>query len=213
MLNSANKCYEHSWESFLKYGERKFLKNKSIIYRQGDIGNGFYYIQKGLIKITALDSEDNIRILDIVEAGSLIGEQAIDYLPYFSTAISIDDCVLYFFTRKNYDNIIQTYPEMIALFAESLIRKEKLLLNNINVTSATSEYQIGNSLLYLMNTYQNTEINMTQQDFSDYVGLTRITIYKILKKWSAEGVLSIKNRKIYILDPDALKKYVSFSKN
>ncbi len=85
---------------------------------------------------------------------------------------------------------------MIVLLAQSLFLKEKLLLNNINTTSADTQYQIAYSLLYLMNCYQSNEINFTQQELSLYVGLTRITVYKVLKEWTTEGIVSIKNRKI-----------------
>ncbi|WP_335493713.1 hypothetical protein [Neobacillus niacini] len=37
--------------------------------------------------------------------------------------------------------------------------------------------------------------------------LTRITIYKIFKKWEEEGLLSVENRKISIIKPDILKQY------
>ena len=100
-------------------------------------------------------------------------------------------------TRKN--------PDVITLLAHSLILKEKLLINNINATGTDSDYQIAHSLLYLMESYQSKEINLTQQDLSSYVGLTRITVYKVLKSWASEGILSIKNRKIYIIDPNALR--------
>ena len=57
-----------------------------------------------------------------------------------------------------------------------------------------------------MDCYQSKEINFTQQELSLYVGLTRITVYKVLKEWTAEGIVSIKNRKIYIFKPEALKE-------
>lgn len=195
-----------SWEDILPYGKRIFIKAKTIIFRQGEMGQGFYYIEKGIIKVCSLNTDTNERILDITGPGILIGEHTIDQLPYYSTAISHEDSVLYYFTKEDYENLSQHYPEITLLFAKSLINKKKILLNIINDRSASAEYQIARSLIYLMESYQNTEINLTQQELSHYVGLTRITVYKILKEWVSEGVISIKNRKIFILNPNDLNE-------
>lgn len=193
-----------SWEDFLPYGKRMFFKAKTIIYREGDTGHGFYYIKKGIVKVYSLNPDTNERILDISGPGILIGEHTFDHLPYYSTAISHEDSILYYFTNKDFENLSQHHPEITLLFTKSLMNKTKILLNNINASSASTEYQIAHSLKYLMETYQSTEINLTQQELSHYVGLTRITVYKVLREWLSEGIISIKNRKIYILDINGL---------
>ncbi|EKN68437.1 hypothetical protein BABA_12360 [Neobacillus bataviensis LMG 21833] len=203
-MNTLANDISLSWENYIKYGKRIFFKEKSIIFRQGDVGSGFYYVKKGLIKIVSGKSDKNERILDIAGPGLLIGEQTIDNLPYYSTAISHEDSVLYYFSEKDYEDLAQKDPNVIALLAHSLILKHRLLLNNINAKSADTDYQIAHSLLYLMESYKSKEINFTQQELSHYVGLTRITVYKVLKKWASDGILSIKNRKIYIIDTNAL---------
>ncbi len=195
-----------SWEDFLPYGKRQFFKAKTTIFKQGEIGPGFYYIQKGIIKVYSINPAINERILDISGPGILIGEHTIDHLPYYSTAISHEDCILYFFSKVDYEDLSQQHPEITLLFAKSLINKKKILLNSINAHSASPEYQIARSLIYLMESYQGTEINLTQQELSHYVGLTRITVYKVLKDWISEGIISIKNRKIFILEPNGLKE-------
>ena len=40
-----------SWEDYLGYGKRLFYKESSVIFEQGEVGEGFYYIKDGLIKI------------------------------------------------------------------------------------------------------------------------------------------------------------------
>ncbi|MFS0647563.1 Crp/Fnr family transcriptional regulator [Siminovitchia sp. 179-K 8D1 HS] len=80
----------------------------------------------------------------------------------------------------------------------------------MNVSNAATDNQVAHSLLYLMETYQSSEINLTQQELSHFVGLTRITVYKILKKWTSKGLITIQNRKIFVLNRSALKK-IAFS--
>ncbi len=199
----------NSWESFLRYGERQFLKKKSILYMQGDIGKGFYYIHNGLIKIITPTTERGERILDIKGSGFSIGEQAIDQMPYFSTAIAIDDSVIYYFSFEIYKKLMKEYPDFVLLFANSVIQKEKTLLDGINLKTVTSERQVAFSLLQLMVSCQTNEINLTQQDLADYVGLTRVTVHKIIKKWKYDQLIDINKRRFIIIRPDILKKYAT----
>ncbi len=97
-----------------------FIKKNLVIFRQGEVGNGFYYVKKGLIKIVSMKSDQKERILDIVGSGFFIGEQAIDDLPYYSTSISHINSVLYYFSkedieesnakRSKYDCVIGSIP-------------------------------------------------------------------------------------------------------
>ncbi|MEH7309391.1 Crp/Fnr family transcriptional regulator, partial [Neobacillus drentensis] len=188
----------NSWESFLRYGERQFLKKKAILYKQGEIGNGFYYINNGLIKILKPTSERGDRILDIKGSGFLIGEQAIDQLPYFSSAIAIEDSVVYYFSFEVYKKLIKEYPDFVLLFAKSVIQKEKTLLDEINLKAVTSEQKVAFSLLQLMDSCQTNEINLTQQELADYVGLTRVTVHGIIKKWKCDQLIDINKRRFII---------------
>src|SRR5690625_3340278 len=86
-----------SWTPYLKYGERQFVKKKTTIYWQKEEGdNGFYYLEKGIIKISTRIYDGEERILDIVSSGHPFGEQTVDGEMYFSTAITLEDSIVYF---------------------------------------------------------------------------------------------------------------------
>lgn len=199
----------NSWEPFLRYGQRQFLKKKSILYKQGEIGKGFYYINNGLIKILTPTTERGDRILDIKGSGFLIGEQAIDQLPYFSTAIAIEDSVVYYFSFEVYKKLMKGYTDFVLLFANSVIQKEKTLLEGINLKAVTSERKVAISLLQLMVSCQTNEINLSQQELADYVGLTRVTVHGVVKKWKLDQLIDINKRRFIIRRPDILKKYAT----
>ena len=205
---TTHKQNKHFIEPYLRYGERKFIRKKTILFQQFEYGQGFYFIKDGFVKITTTDYKKNTRILDIPTSGTLFGEQALNGMPYFSTATVIKDSLLYYFSIQTYNKLIQDYPEIKNLVTNSIIDKVKLLLSDINVKSIPTENQVAFCLLKLIDIYNDVEIDLTQQELSDYTGLTRITIYKILKKWEEDGILQIKNRKIYIFKPDILKDYV-----
>ncbi|KEF39017.1 cAMP-binding protein [Schinkia azotoformans MEV2011] len=195
-------------EPYLKFATRKFIKKNTILYTQGEVGQGFYYILDGMVKISTLDFKKNCRILDISASGKLIGEQSLTGHPYFTTATVIKDSVLYYFTIQTYNQFLQVNPDIRNFITKSILGKVKLHVSDLNVKSFPTENQVAFYLLRLLDIFSQDKINLTQQELAKYTGLTRITIYRILKKWEEEGILSISNRKIYILKPDILKHYV-----
>lgn len=195
-----------SWEKFLRFGERKYFKKNTNIIKQGDFGTGFYYIDSGIVKVSALITDNRERILDISGPGVIIGDPATDHLPGFYSAISHENSILYHFTKKDFERISKQHPEVTLLIAKVLIDRQRYLLNIINAKNVHTEYQIARVLLYLMDSYKRTEINLTQQELSQFVGLTRITVYKTLKKWIDDGLVTVKNRKMFILNPNALEE-------
>ncbi|EKN62619.1 hypothetical protein BABA_25186 [Neobacillus bataviensis LMG 21833] len=205
---TTDKQNKHFIEPYLRYAERIFIRKKTILFQQNEKGQGFYFLKDGFVKITTTDYKKNTRIIDIPTSGTLIGEQVLNGMPYFSTATVIKDSILYYFSIQTYNKLIQDYPEIENLVVNSIIDKVKLLLSDINVKSIPTENQVAFCLLKLIDIYKDVEIDLTQQELSDFTGLTRITIYKILKKWEEDGILQIKNRKIYIYKPYILKDYI-----
>lgn len=206
MFTKVDPSNEKLWEHYFKYGERIFTKGNTTIYTQGLIGDGFYFLQKGLVKIVTTNSNGMERILHIEGAGQVFGEQAFDKKPYFSSAVTVMDSVLYYFSCKRFNELIVSDHELLNLVLNAAIQKVQILADDIMLKSIPAEKQIAIMLLKIMHTSNDDRIYLTQQELSKYTGLTRITVYKTLKKWKEEGLIEVKNRMIIIKQPDKLKQ-------
>lgn len=194
----------NKWDPYLKYGKRIFLRRKSIIYYQGKKGSGFYYVEKGLIKIvtSTVDGED--KILDVSGSGQVFGEQAIDEQPYFTTAVALEDSVVYYISSEKFKELIQQFPDLLNLFVNSVIQKVNLLSEELISKMFTSEQHIAYRLLKLCYVSGKNKFMFTQQELANYTGLTRITVYKTLRKWKEEDLVDVVNRTILIKKPQDL---------
>lgn len=195
------------WESYLHYGTRKFVKRNHLIYQQGSQGNGFYYIEKGTVKIVIVTPEGKERLIEIEGKDQLFGEQAMDKKPYFSTAITSEDSIVYHFSCDTFYELASHDREFHALFLETLIRKVRTLADDIVFNNESAEQRLAYSLLKVCFKLNQLKIPLTQEDVSKYTGLTRITVYKVFKKWKSENVIEVNNRMIIIKDLDLLKEY------
>jgi CRP-like cAMP-binding protein len=194
------------WEKYLQYGKRLFFRRKSVIYQQGATGSGFYYLDKGMVKIVTVTAHHSQRILDIVGNGRVFGEQVMDQRPFFSSAVAIEDSIVYHFDCKRFKELLATAPELLQLFINSTINKISILATEINLKTLSSEQKIAYSLQKIIHSAKNNIVPVSQQDLAQFTGLTRITVYKILKKWQEENIIEIKKRTLIVKQPCKLEK-------
>ncbi|WP_163103180.1 Crp/Fnr family transcriptional regulator [Peribacillus alkalitolerans] len=198
----------YNWEDYLKYGTRKFIKGKETIYSQGMKGNEFYFLHKGLVRIVTATATGKERILNIVVPNQLLGVQALDLNTHFTTAIAVMDSVLYRFSCEEFNQLITIHPELFMLFSKTVIHKMRILIDRINLNTLSSEQKMALLLQNVCDEFKNYEVPLYQQDLASCTGLTRITVYKILKKWQEDDIIEIKKRKYFIKNPDFLRNLV-----
>jgi CRP-like cAMP-binding protein len=202
--------YENAfdWADYLKFGTRKFFKAKETIYTQGTNGNEFYFLHKGLVRIITETATGKERLLNIVVPNQLLGVQALDQNAHFTTAIAVKDTIVYHFSCEEFNRLITEYPKLFKLFSRTVIHKMRILLDRINLNALTSEQKIALLLHNICDEFKNYEIPLYQQDLASCTGLTRITVYKVLKQWQEEDIIEIKDRKYYIKKPEFLRNLV-----
>lgn len=195
-----------NWETCLQFGTRQFFKEKKCIYQQGTLGEGFYYIQKGLVKVTTKTTIGKERLLNIAIPGQLLGIQAMDRKPHFTTTTAVNDTVLYYFDCEHFQKLITYEPSILHMFIRTVVHKMHILADKIYLDTLTPEQQLSVILLNICYEFKKYEVTLSQQDLTKCTGLTRITIYKILKQWKEEDIIEVNGKKIIIKKPDELKK-------
>lgn len=204
MLYTINR--KNNLEAYLKYGERIYKEENSVIYREGQpCCNGFYFLKEGFVRISSNNCLQKERIIDYVSSGRAFGEQGVDNGVYFSSAIAITDSIIYFFPYSKIDRLLAEDETFRMTIYSSLMEKLELLSNNMLTHSLPTEQLLARKILMLQEKFLSTEIPCTQQELSRYTNLNRITIYNIFKKWSTD-VVSLKNRRIMIHDQEALEE-------
>lgn len=210
-LNEQPTTINDPWEPYLKHGKRVFIKNKNTIFKQGDQGTGIYYIYKGLIKIITHAPDGTERILDIKGQYHLIGEQAIDNQNYFSTSVALEDSILYYFPNNQFKQLLQTSPDFLTIFANSIVDKIRLLADDIVLSNYGAEQKIAFTLLKVKDACRKDLISLSQQDIASFTGLTRITVYKTLKKWKEENLIHVMGKTIQIINQERFKSLLSLN--
>jgi len=109
---------------FQKYGQ--VVEAGRVIFKEGEIGNTMYIIQKGKVKITKRVNDVD-KILIVLEKGDFFGEMAIiRNTPRTATATTVDMCELLAFNREGFMSMISKNTNIAMNIIDKLcLRIEK----------------------------------------------------------------------------------------
>ncbi|MFD1707930.1 Crp/Fnr family transcriptional regulator [Siminovitchia sediminis] len=190
----------YDWKHYLSFGHKLILSEGSTVYNQGQDGIGLYYIEEGMVSIHVLSEEGKERIVNYLLDGYLLGEIGVTGEPHSTTAVCETDTVLYYFSIEAFKWICVKHPKAQEIFMRSLSWKIRSLADIVALTDKPHETQMAHFLLQLYYQYDGLPFPISLASLAKYIGTSRITVYKIVKKWSNKGLISQKNKRIEILD-------------
>ena len=154
------------------------LKAGDTLFQIGDVGDGCYRLDKGMLKICLTSSQDEERILAVLASGSIVGDLAmIDALPRSASVVAVTDCELRFVSRSAFEDLVRQHPEIHRYLVEVLTAR----LREANETIAalaflTVKGRVARALLELAE-------NLGEQIDSGAILLPPCSIKENLPRW------------------------------
>ncbi|WP_158736056.1 Crp/Fnr family transcriptional regulator [Alteribacillus sp. YIM 98480] len=204
LVSNSGKLNE---KEFVTYGKRTFIKKNTVIYQQGEVGDSIYYVEKGLVKVTTKTANGDDLLLKISLPGQFLGVQTMDQLVHYTTSQTINDSVLYLFNYDTVKELLLAHPELSRLFLKVVINELNILTEKICLSKLPSEQKIAKLLLNIYHEFNQFDIRLTRNELAKCTGVTRITIYKIMKEWEENSYIETLGRSIVIRNPSALQFY------
>ncbi|WP_068672089.1 Crp/Fnr family transcriptional regulator [Oceanobacillus sp. Castelsardo] len=196
------------WSDYSQYAQVKKLKKNAVLFRQGDITNGFYYLLHGKAMISLLRDDGYERIIDFVFPGFLIGEQTLDGNASFTTAALVTDSTLYFFSKDHFERMTYEHPEVSEQFVHSIIKKMRMLVDINMILNSPVDVQLAHFLLNLREKKGDNTIHLTQKSVANYIGKSRVSIWSVLKEWKKEGIIEITNQTFILKNAEKMREKI-----
>lgn len=100
-------------ERLLSISKEKKVKKNEVIFREGDIGDAFYLIVTGGIRISTFVPGVGEEALTILREGEYFGEMAlIDDAPRSASAIANDDTMLLYIGKDDFRNLLERQTDI-----------------------------------------------------------------------------------------------------
>lgn len=198
---------------------RRAVPRGEALFRTGDSFGALYAVRTGFFK-TCVSSEDGRdQVTGFQMAGELIGLDGIGTDRHTCDAVALEDsqvCVIPYhqledlsrelsdlqrhFHRIMSREIVRDHGVMLLL--GSMRAEERLAAFLLNLTQRLRARGFSGSSLVL---------RMTREEIGSYLGLKLETVSRAFSRFQDEGILSVKQRQIEVLDAEALQKLVNSS--
>lgn len=176
------------------------LKTGKTLFQAGDVGNGCYRVEEGLLKVTMESRSGNEQILTFLGPGAIVGELSmIDGLPRSASVTAVRDSTLSFVRRATFKQFAGKHPDVYRTLVTLLARR---LRKTDGVVAAMSfmrlRGRVARVLLELAQDY-GQEVGsgrivirqkIGQSDLAARVGSARENVTRILNEWRRKRLVT-----------------------
>lgn len=183
----------------------KNILKGSIIYHQGDKARCFYYLKKGRVKVVMTSADGMEKTLSTASAGEILGEAAFfDKMPRISSAYALTNIEVISVDEAKLLSLIKDNPKLALELLEIQATRIRQLSSQIDaITFMKADGRIAGLLLQ---SASSNIVNYTHEEIAGIVGVSRVTVSKILNRFKREGLLKTDYGKIVLINTVELKR-------
>lgn len=198
---------------------RRTVRKGEPLFLNGDPFTSIYAIRTGVFKtrLTTLDGRDQVTGFQI--AGELVGLDGLSSNRHACDAIALEDAEVCVIPYPRLAELALKIPGLQRhfhrLMSREIVREHGVMLLLANMRA---EERIAAFLLNLVRRmqargYSDREVvlRMTREEIGSYLGLKLETVSRTLSRMAEEGLISVKQRRVRIEDPERLRALVENS--
>lgn len=194
--------------------EAKKYKKGSLIFEQGQVPIGVYYIKSGWVKISKIGADGNEKTLRLVTKNQYIGYLSlIKQWKFQSSAIAVTDCEVYFIPKQIFLTLLEKDNDFASLVVEILADELTESENHIDTLLCKNvQERLINLLLGLQQAFDyNTEfddsfIRLPKKELASIINITPETLSRHLSALNENGFIENTKNHIELLNRNELLK-------
>lgn len=193
------------FQPFFSSGLPTRYQKGQVIYLQGQEPDYLYCLVSGTVRSSMVSDAGDQRLLTTYQAGSIFGEASFfDQMPRVSTAMAQTDCQIICLDHNTVDALFQQHPSLASAMITYLARTVRLLSGHVDHMSFLSADKRLASLL-LHHPSAREKIRLTHEELAAALGVSRVTVSRILGDFSRRGLVKTGYGAIWIKDPEGLR--------
>ena len=187
------------------------------IFAEGDPGDRLYLIYSGRVRVGRRCAGGRDKLVEIAGPSEIVGELAVfDPGPRTRTATAMTEVRAGWLDRETLRALIAERPEVATALLRVLsrqLRRANDQLTDLVITDVSG--RVARQLLRLARRFGTTDGNavrvlhdLTQEELAELAGASRPTLNRTLRDFESRGWIRVASRRVLILDPDALARWV-----
>ena len=177
----------------------RHLRAGETLFYTGDVGNGCYRLDRGVLKINIVSEGGETLTVAVVGSGSIVGELAlIDSRPRSASIVAVEDCELSFISRAHFEECV-LHPEisryLLNLLAARLREADEALAAG---SFLTVKARVARVLLDLAKQLGKNVASgriiighkLSQADLAAMAGVARENVNRVLRQWKRQKIVT-----------------------
>jgi CRP-like cAMP-binding protein len=195
-------------ELLIGSGVTHIYRKSEIIFREGGIPMGIFYVRSGRVKKYKGTVKGGEQILYLCGEGELMGYHALlseEYYP--DSAATTEHSQITFIPKDNFLNVLRGSPALSNTLLKALAHEFSLFVNSITSLATKSvRERLATNLLQLDDKFRSSErsgpseINLSRTDLANMVGTAKETLVRLLQDFQRAGLIEKTSKTIRIID-------------
>lgn len=202
-------------ESLMGSGVTHLYRKGEIIFREGGIPTGIFYIKNGRVKKYKTTPKGSEQIFYLCSEGELLGYHALlgeEF--YMDSAATIEDSQITFIPKDNFLKVLRNSTALSNALLKALGHEFSSFMNNIsNQATKSVRERLAFNLLLLHEKFKTSnltaapvEINLSRTDLANMVGTAKETLVRLLQEFKNAGLIEKTDKTIRIIDRKGIVK-------
>jgi CRP/FNR family cyclic AMP-dependent transcriptional regulator len=174
------------------------LKPKQTFFRQGDLADSVFYLQKGHAKVTVISQRGKEATITLLDPNDFVGEESLAAISglRMATATATTNCTATRISRGEMIRVMHDEPAFAAIFlAFVLARSIRTQADLVDQLFNSSEKRLARILLLMAEFGQpgqpeNFIPPITQETLANMIGTTRSRVSYFMNRFRKLGLIS-----------------------
>ena len=189
------------------------LQNGQVLFQQGQDFHYFYFVEKGLIKLSRFSEEGDEKVIEVIKPGFYFAEALVfmSSSQYPVQAVALNETTVYAIEAKKYVSVLRQSPDACFQLLGMMSRRIHQLVQDIDKLSLHStKSRLASYLLRCCEENQGSDcfcLDMPKSTLASRLNMKPETFSRALNFFHQQGCIDVEKREIRILDKDVLSRY------
>jgi len=196
-------------ESLMSSGVTHLYHKGEVIFREGGIPTGIFYVRSGRVKKYKATPKGGEQIFYLCCKGELLGYHALlgeEFYP--DSAATIEDAEITFIPKESFLSVLRSSTVLSNTLLKALGHEFSLFINSItNLATKSVRERLAFNLLILDEKFkspdqpgQASDIHLSRTDLANMVGTAKETLVRLLQEFKQGGLIEKTDKMIRIID-------------
>jgi CRP/FNR family transcriptional regulator, anaerobic regulatory protein len=195
---------------------RRVVRKGTNVYRAGAPFDALYAVRSGFFKTTVLLADGRDQVTGFSMAGELLGMDGIGTEKHTCDAVALEDsevCVIPFSRLEEFSRELHSLQHHFhKVMSREIVRDHgvMMLLGSMRAEERLAAFLVNLSQRFTARGYSPSEfyLRMTREEIGSYLGLKLETVSRVFSKFQGEGMISVQQKHVRIIDIPRLRQLI-----